>query len=74
MNRVMKRESVERMLQLLAFMRTKLDELRQIADEEALQVGDRNLIDRQISAIGDEVEVLLRTLSDMLDDPTKFEK
>ena len=67
----MKRETVMQVLDLVKVMREGADELRRIVDAEALQVGDRNVIDHSVATISSEVEVLRQTLSDMLVDHTK---
>ena len=58
-------------LQLVGSMRETLDDVRQIVDEEALPVSDRNMVDRALTIVAAEIEVVSRTLSDMLTDPTK---
>ena len=58
-------------LDVVRVMREGAEGLRRIVDAEALQVSDRNIIDHSVATISSEVEVLRRTLSDMLDDPTK---
>jgi len=69
----MKRETVLAVLQLVSSMRESVEEAGHIVDEEALQVGDRNIIDHSLNTIGDEIEVLSRTFSDMLADPSRIE-
>ena len=68
----MERETVIALLQLVGRMCHDLDDVRRIIDAEALQVGDRNMIDHALTTITGEVEVLSRTLSDMLTDPSKM--
>lgn len=60
-------------LQLIATARRNIEETTKIVDEEALQVGDRNVLAQSIATIASELDVLARTFRDMLDDPTKSE-
>ncbi|MEO8381769.1 MAG: hypothetical protein ABI779_19055 [Acidobacteriota bacterium] len=69
----MKRETVTAVLQRLRAIRANVDETRKIIDEEGLQVGDRNIIDHALATVISEVDVLSRTLGDMLADPSKIE-
>jgi hypothetical protein len=70
----MKRETVMAALQLVGAMRGSLEETHRLVDAEALQVGDRNLIDGSLTTIENEIRVLSRTFEDMLNDETKIER
>jgi hypothetical protein len=67
----MKRDVVMTVLQVLATARQNVDEAKRIVDEEALQVGDRNIIDHAMATITSEMDILAQTLRDILEDPTK---
>lgn len=69
----MKRDAIEKMLQLVATTQRNADEMARIVGDEALQVGDRNVIDHAIATIANEVAMLSRTFKDMVEDPTKNE-
>jgi hypothetical protein len=69
----MKRDAIETMLQLVATARQNADEMARIVSDEALQVGDRNVIEHALATIASEVEMLSRTFKDMVEDPTKNE-
>ena len=69
----MKRDVVMAVLQTVATARQNVEETKRIVDEEALQVGDRNIIDHAIATIIGEMDVLAQTLKDMLEDVTKNE-
>jgi hypothetical protein len=67
----MKRDAVMMVLQIVATARQNVEEAKRFVDEEALQVGDRNIIDHAIATITSEMDILAQTLRDMLEDPTK---
>ena len=69
----MKQDRVMVVLQVIAAARQNIEEAKRIVDDEALQVGDRNIIDHAIATITSEVDMLTRTFGDMLEDPTKRE-
>lgn len=60
-------------IQIVAAASQNTDEMKKIVDDEALQVGDRNIVDHAIATIASEIEMLSRTFRDILDDPTKSE-
>lgn len=60
-------------LQVISAARQNIEEGKRIVDEDALQVGDRNIIDHAIATITSELEMLSRTFREMLEDPTKRE-
>lgn len=67
----MTREKVTGVLQIVEIAQQSIEEVRRIVDEEALQVGDRNILDHSIATITSELEIVRRTFGDMLEDPTK---
>ena len=69
----MQRKTVTAILQSVGAIRRSVDEVRRRLDVEALQVGDRSMIERALDTINGEFDVLERTFSDMLADPTKVE-
>lgn len=68
----MRRDSATTLLQLAAAIREELGQIRQIVDAEALQVGDRHLLEHSIDAIGDDLDALSEAVSAILTDPTKW--
>jgi hypothetical protein len=69
----MKRDAILTVLQIVATVRQNGEEMKKIVDDEALQVGDRNVVDHAIATLTNEIEMLSRTFRDMLEDPTKSE-
>ena len=69
----MKRDGVLTVLQILTTARENVEEVKRIVDAEALQVGDRNVIDHAIATITGEMDMLTQTLRGILEDPTKNE-
>ena len=69
----MQRATIMAILRSVSTIRHDVEVVRRKLDDEALQVGDRVMIDRTLHTIGSEFEVLDRTLSEMLTDPTKVE-
>lgn len=69
----MKRDAIMTVIQIVAAASQNTDEMKKIVDDEALQVGDRNIVDHAIATIASEIEMLSRTFRDILDDPTKSE-
>ena len=69
----MRRETAVAALRLVGSLRGHVEETRRLVDEEALQVGDRNLIDQTLTTIAGEIEVLARAFADMLADGSRIE-
>lgn len=69
----MNRENIQKMRELLESVRSAIDAVRHIVDEEALQVGDRNMMEREINVVRKGVDKLLHESAAMLADPTRIE-
>jgi hypothetical protein len=67
----MKRETVLAFIHLVETFRHSALEAKRVARREALEVSDRQTIDRSVAKILAEVDVLERTLNDILQDPKK---
>jgi hypothetical protein len=67
----MKRETVLAFLELVETFRYSAQEAKRVARREALEASDRQIIVRSIATILTEVDVLSRTLNDILQDPKK---
>jgi hypothetical protein len=59
---------LEHVVQIGAAIRT----LRDDVDAKALQVGERQFLDRSLAVVENEVRALSRYLEGMLEDSTKF--
>lgn len=69
----MKRDTVMGVLQLVSATRATADEALRVVRADALQVGDRNILENALSSIGSELNTVSATLADMLLDPSRVE-
>jgi hypothetical protein len=69
----MKRDTVMSVLQLVSATRATAGEALEVVRTDALQVGDRNVLEHALSSIGSELDTVAATLADMLLDPSRVE-
>lgn len=69
----MRRETALALLEKASQVSDAVKEIRQVIDSEALQVGDRSMIEHSLSIVATEVEALASTLGGIIKDPTKTE-